>query len=281
VTLIDGRPLAAAIRARTAAAAAELAAAGIEACLAAVVATADAATAWYLRSLVKAGAEVGVAVREVSLAADDAPGVLRALERLSSDPAVHGIVCLTPLPAGLMLAAAGEHVDPGKDVDGASPVSLGRLAAGLPAFAPATAQAVVELLVHHGTELAGQQAVVVGRSTVVGKPLALLLLAADATVTVCHSRTRDLAQVTRRADVLVVAAGRPRLIGAGHVAPGAVVVDVGTNATDRGGLVGDVETEAVAAIAAGVTPVPGGVGPVTTAVLLANVVEAARASGGC
>ena len=124
---------------------------------------------------------------------------LRALDDLSADQGVHGIVCLTPLPSGLTLAAAGAHIDPAKDVDGANPLSLGRLAAGLPAFAPATAQAVIELLDDHGTELGGREAVVVGRSIVVGKPLALLLLARDATVTVCHSRTRDLAQVTRRA----------------------------------------------------------------------------------
>jgi methylenetetrahydrofolate dehydrogenase (NADP+)/methenyltetrahydrofolate cyclohydrolase len=275
VSLLEGGPLAAGIRARTATEVAQLATAGVEVCLAAVRATTDPATEWYLRSLLKASAAVGIRMREVELAADDDEGVLAALDRLSADPEVHGIVCLTPLPPGLSLARAGERLTPSKDVDGANPTSLGRLAAAQPAFAPATAQAVIELLRAHGTALAGLEAVVVGRSTVVGKPLALLLLAENATVTVCHSQTSDLAAVTRRAQVLVAAAGRARLIGAGHVRPGAVVIDVGTNPTDEGGLAGDVDTEAVLAVASAVTPVPGGVGPVTTAVLLSNVARAA------
>jgi methylenetetrahydrofolate dehydrogenase (NADP+)/methenyltetrahydrofolate cyclohydrolase len=181
----------------------------------------------------------------------------------------------TPLPDGLRLADLASAIDPAKDVDGANPLSLGRLVAVLPAFAPATATAVVELLDHYQVRLDGVRAVVVGRSAVVGKPLAHLLLNRDATVTVCHSRTPDLASVTRTAQVLVVAAGRPGLIGADHVSPGAVVVDVGTNATPDGGLIGDVAADA-ASVAGAITPVPGGVGPVTTAVLIRNVVDAAR-----
>nr|WP_277349697.1 bifunctional 5,10-methylenetetrahydrofolate dehydrogenase/5,10-methenyltetrahydrofolate cyclohydrolase [Planosporangium thailandense] len=153
---------------------------------------------------------------------------------------------------------------------------MGRLAAGLPAFAPATAQAVVEILQRERTPLSGVDLVVVGRSNVVGKPAALLLLAENATVTVCHSRTRDLAAHTRRADVLVAAVGRAHMLGADHVKPGAVVIDVGTNPTEDGGLVGDVDTAAVEPVAGSITPVPGGVGPVTTALLLRNVVTAAR-----
>jgi methylenetetrahydrofolate dehydrogenase (NADP+)/methenyltetrahydrofolate cyclohydrolase len=171
--------------------------------------------------------------------------------------------------------AVAAEITPGKDVDGANPVSLGRLAAGLPAFAPATAAAVMRLLDDHGVALAGRRAVVVGRSLVVGKPAALLLLAQDATVTVCHSRTADLAARTAEADVLVAAVGRPRMLGAAHIAPGAVVIDVGTTPDESGSLVGDVDTDAVMGRAGAVTPVPGGVGPVTTALLLRNTVSAA------
>ena len=273
MTLLDGRPLAAEIRAR----AEEAAAAGRQPLLAALVASDDPATAWYLDSIGKAAAALGVGLLEERVPDGEAASVLERLGALSGDAEVDGVICLTPLPAGLTLAEAGERIDPGKDVDGANPESLGRLAAGLPAFAPATAQAVLELLHWAGPPLAGAEAVVVGRSTVVGKPLALLLLAEHATVTVCHTRTRDLAAVTRRAEVLVAAAGQTHLIGPAHVAPGAVVIDVGTNEAPGGGLVGDVDTEAVEAIAGLITPVPGGVGPVTTAVLLRNVVTAARA----
>lgn len=274
MTRIDGRPLAAEIRARTLSA---VSAAGSTVTLGAVVATADPATDWYVRSISSAAEKVGIAVREVRVDATDADGVLDALDALSSDRDVHGIICLTPLPPGLSLAQAGEHIDPAKDVDGANPLSFGRLAAGLPAFAPATAQAAIEILRLSGAPLEGVEAVVVGRSMVVGKPLALPLLAEQATVTVCHSRTRALEQVTARADVLVAAAGQPGLIGAGHVKAGAIVIDVGTNPTSDGGLVGDVDTAAVETVAAAVTPVPGGVGPVTTAVLLENVARAASA----
>jgi len=174
---------------------------------------------------------------------------------------------------------AGNLALAAKDVDGANPASLGGLAAGLPGvFAPATAAAVLAILRHERVPLSGRRAVVVGRSTVVGKPAALLLLAASATVTVCHSRTRNLAQVCRTAEILVVAAGRPQLIGPDHVAPGAVVIDVGTNETGDGGLTGDVDTAAVEPIAAAVTPVPGGVGPVTTAQLMRQTVRAALAA---
>jgi methylenetetrahydrofolate dehydrogenase (NADP+)/methenyltetrahydrofolate cyclohydrolase len=270
MTLLDGRPLAAEIRAAAAEAAASL-----SPVLAAVVATADPGAAWYAGSIARSAEATGIELRETRLAAHDVAGVLATLDALSADAGVHGIICLTPLPGGLTLADAGERIAPAKDVDGASPASLGRLAAGLPAFAPATAQAVIELLRHSGTALEGADTVVVGRSIVVGKPLALLLLAENATVTVCHTRTRDLAEVTRRAGILVAAAGRTHLLGASHVRPGAVVIDVGTNEAPDGSMVGDVDTAAVEPVASLVTPVPGGVGPVTTAVLLRNVVTAA------
>jgi methylenetetrahydrofolate dehydrogenase (NADP+)/methenyltetrahydrofolate cyclohydrolase len=194
---------------------------------------------------------------------------------------VHGVVCQTPLPHGLRLAEVGGAIAPDVDVDGANPASLGGLVAGsATAFAPATAEAVVTILEHAGVPLAGRRAVVVGRSNVVGKPAALLLLDRHATVTVCHSRTVDLASVTREADVLVAAAGRPRMITAEHVRPGAVVIDVGTNPTPDGGLVGDVDLAAVEPVAAAVTPVPGGVGPVTAMVLMRHVVTVAERLGG-
>jgi len=197
-----------------------------------------------------------------------------ALIALSENPLIHGILLQTPLPGGARLADLAGEIDPAKDVDGANPTSLGRLMTGLPTFAPATAAAVLALLDHYEVALSGRRAVVVGRSAVVGKPVAQLLLARDATVTVCHSRTVDLAAVTSTAEVLVVAAGRPGLVGRGFVGPGAVVVDVGINATADGGLAGDVDP-AVAEVAGALSPVPGGVGPVTTALLLRHVVEAA------
>ncbi|MBN6052215.1 bifunctional 5,10-methylenetetrahydrofolate dehydrogenase/5,10-methenyltetrahydrofolate cyclohydrolase [Nonomuraea sp. RK-328] len=244
--------------------------------LAVVVATDDEATLWYVRSIAKAAEGVGVACDIVDLGpAAPEEGIRATLQRLGADPGVHGVMLQTPLPEGASAQELATWIDPAKDVDGANPLSLGRLAAGLPAFAPATAAAVMALLDHHGVDLKGARAVVVGRSTVVGKPLAHLLLDRHATVTVCHSRTRDLAAVTSTAEVLVAAVGRAGLIGAEHVAPGAVVIDVGTNPTADGGLTGDVDFAAVIGRAGALTPVPGGVGPVTTALLLRHTVTAA------
>ena len=281
---LSGRELAAEIRAGTATQAAELTVAGRPPRLAVVTATADEASAWYVRSLATAAAKVGVGCDIVDLvpaiAADSAESgrvaasIEAALAELSGSPGVHGIIAATPLPGGIRLAGLAGAIDPAKDVDGANPVSLGRLMTGLPAFAPATAEAVLRLLDHYQIALEGQRAVVVGRSAVVGKPLVHLLLDRDATVTVCHSRTRNLAAITVQADVLVVAAGRAGLIGTEHVAPGATVIDVGTNATPDGGLAGDVDPQ-VEQVAGALSPVPGGVGPVTTALLLRHVTEAA------
>jgi methylenetetrahydrofolate dehydrogenase (NADP+)/methenyltetrahydrofolate cyclohydrolase len=244
--------------------------------LAVVTANDDGGSAAYVRSIGNAAARAGIAcdvARTTSVA-----GITAALAQLADDPEVHGIILQTPLPAGANLAALAAAIPPAKDVDGASPESLGRLMADLPAFAPATAQAVLTLLDHHGVELGGRHAVVVGRSVVVGKPAALLLLGRHATVTVCHSRTADLPAITRQADVLVAAAGRAGLIRPGHVSPGTVVIDVGTNATAEGGLAGDVDPAVADIDGVALTPVPGGVGPVTTALLLGHVVEAALAS---
>jgi methylenetetrahydrofolate dehydrogenase (NADP+) / methenyltetrahydrofolate cyclohydrolase len=275
--MLSGTELAAAIRAQVAAAAAELAAAGTPPRLAVVVATADESSAWYVRSIARAAEKTGIACSVVDLGATATPDRIRAeLAALSAERGVHGIILQTPLPDGAVFEDLAASIDPAKDVDGANPLSLGRLAAGLPAFAPATAEAVLALLDHHAVPLSGVHAVVVGRSTVVGKPAAHLLLQRDATVTICHSRTKNLAEITRSADVLVAAVGRPALITAEHVGTDGVVVDVGTNPGPDGGLVGDVDARSVHGRAAALTPVPGGVGPVTTALLLEHTIRAAR-----
>ncbi|MER7132132.1 bifunctional 5,10-methylenetetrahydrofolate dehydrogenase/5,10-methenyltetrahydrofolate cyclohydrolase [Streptosporangium saharense] len=273
---LSGRELATAIRTDAAERAAALAARGRPVRLAVVTATDDEASAWYVRSIVNAAGKVGIECEVADLGPGAEAGEIRdRLEALSADEWVSGIILQTPLPRGAKLEDLASAIVPAKDVDGANPLSLGRLASGLPAFAPATAEAVVRLLDHHGIPLGGRHAVVVGRSTVVGKPAAHLLLDRDATVTVCHSRTADLAAVTSAADVLVAAVGRIGLITPGHVRPGAVVVDVGTNQTADGTLAGDVDPT-VATRASALTPVPGGVGPVTTALLLSHTVQAAE-----
>jgi methylenetetrahydrofolate dehydrogenase (NADP+) / methenyltetrahydrofolate cyclohydrolase len=272
---LPGRELAAGISASTGAQAADLAGDGRQPRLAVVTATSDEASAWYVRSIANTAAKVGIACDVYATVAED---ITATLTRLAGNPEVHGVILQTPLPGDARLADIATAIPTAKDVDGASPESLGRLMAGLAAFAPATAEAVLALLDHYQVELRGRHAVVVGRSVVVGKPAAHLLLGRDATVTICHSRTADLPAITRQADVLVVAAGRPGLIGTEHVSPGTVVIDVGTNATPDGGLAGDVDP-AVAEVAAALTPVPGGVGPVTTALLLRHVAQAASTLG--
>jgi methylenetetrahydrofolate dehydrogenase (NADP+) / methenyltetrahydrofolate cyclohydrolase len=279
--LLEGKKSAAAIREEAAAMVQELRTAGTVPGLALVLATADESAAWYTRAIARAGEKVGIDVRVERLADDASAAVVRsALQRLSADDTVHGIILQTPLPPGVDGVEVATAIAPEKDVDGANPVSIGRLTAGLPAFAPATAAAVMRILDDHGVELAGRRTVVVGRSLVVGKPAAMLLLERDATVTICHSRTRDLAARTSEAEVLVAAVGRPRMLGAEHVGAGAVVIDVGTTPDEDGNLVGDVDAEAVTGHAGALTPVPGGVGPVTTALLLLNTVTAAARAAG-
>lgn len=273
--LIDGRAIAGYVATEVSEAAATLRAGGVAPTLAVVVPTDDEGTAWYVRSIERTAAKVGVDCRVTQLDGPDEATLAGCLDDLSADDSVHGVICQTPLPGGLSLEAVATHIDPRKDVDGANPVSLGRLAAGLPTFAPATAAAVLEILRREQVPLAGAHAVVVGRSMVVGKPVAMLLLAENATVTVCHSRTRDLAGVCSQADVLVVAVGRPHMVDGGYVKAGATVVDVGTNAGPDGKLLGDVDP-GVASSAGAFTPVPGGVGPVTTMLLMRHVVGAAR-----
>jgi methylenetetrahydrofolate dehydrogenase (NADP+) / methenyltetrahydrofolate cyclohydrolase len=287
--LVDGRTIAVTMATATAAAADVLRSGGIIPTLAVLVPTDDAGAAWYVRSIQRAAGRSAIACQVHRMdgprcALPSAAQISDRLAELSRDPAVHGVVCQTPLPAGAELARVGAAIPVGRDVDGANPASLGGLAAGLPGvFAPATAVAVLQILRHERIALSGRRAVVVGRSTVVGKPAALLLQAEHATVTIAHSRTVDLPAVCREADILVVAAGRPKLIGADHVRPGAVVIDVGTTptgSTDGGGVAGDVDAAAVTGIASVLTPVPGGVGPVTTAVLMQHTLAAAAWTAG-
>lgn len=234
----------------------------------------DPASGVYVANKEKACARVGITSLGAHLpAATPAAEVLAAVQRLNADPTCDGILLQLPLPAGLNEGPLLLAIDPEKDADGLHTLNLGRLLKGEPGPRSCTPAGVMALLAAAGIELAGKRAVVVGRSILVGQPMALMLQAANATVSVAHSRTADLAALTRQADVLVVAAGRPRMIGAEHVQPGAVVVDVGIHRTE-GGLCGDVRFEEVEPIASAISPVPGGVGPMTVTMLLVNTVVA-------
>jgi methylenetetrahydrofolate dehydrogenase (NADP+)/methenyltetrahydrofolate cyclohydrolase len=276
-TLLSGRNLAKLIQQKAHDQARDLETDGLRPTLAVVVATDDGSTHWYVRSIERAAESAGINCRIVDLGHDTTGLVLASvLKDLSAEPSVHGIILQTPLPPGVDADALVGHIAPEKDIDGANPLSLGRLAVGQPSFAPATARAVTEILDHFDIPVAGRNVVVIGRSAVVGKPLSLLLLERDATVTVCHSRSGALEKYTKTADVVVVAAGRTGLLNGGHISSGAVVIDVGTNVLADGSLVGDVDEASVRGVAAALTPVPGGVGSVTTSLLLLHTTEAAR-----
>ena len=231
----------------------------------------------YVANKKRAADTVGIAYRDhIHPEGLDRAALLALLSRLNADPMVHAILLQLPLPAGLDEDEAIAAIAPEKDADGLHPTNLGRLLAGTPTVVPCTPAGCLEILDHYGCELRGAEAVVIGRSRLVGKPIAQLLLARHATVTMCHTRTRDLAAHTRRADVLCVAAGRPRTVTGDMVKDGAWVVDVGINRLESGKLVGDVDYAEVAARAHAVTPVPGGVGPMTIAMLLRNTLRAAE-----
>jgi methylenetetrahydrofolate dehydrogenase (NADP+)/methenyltetrahydrofolate cyclohydrolase len=233
-------------------------------------------SAVYAGAVDRAARKVGIEPQLITPQANTTVSELAAtIDALNRDPQVAGIVVAQPVPDRLASSGIVDLIDPAKDPDGATAMNAGRLAQGAPAIAPATARAVMEILRAYEVQVAGRHAVVVGRSAIVGRPAATLLLAADATVTICHRRTPDLAAETRRADVLVVAAGAPGLIGAQMVQPGCVVVDCGINTTG-GGITGDVDFDAVSPIVAAITPVPGGVGPVTSMMLAAQTVEIAE-----
>jgi methylenetetrahydrofolate dehydrogenase (NADP+)/methenyltetrahydrofolate cyclohydrolase len=282
--ILDGRAAAKAIRAELARRVAELEARGTKPGLRILLVGSDPASCVYVASKVKASAGIGASARAERLPESasfaDVAGVIESWNR---DPAVHGFIVQLPLPRGIDAHAVLRLVSPDKDVDGLSPASLGALAAGRPGFMPATPSGIIELLLRNGITISGKRVVIVGRGELVGKPLASMLLLrgerGDATVTVCHSRTQDLGAVCRTAEILVVAAGRARLVTGEMVSEGVVVVDAGTNSVD-GKLVGDVDFETVAAKASAITPVPGGVGPMTVAMLLANTVKAAEQAAG-
>jgi methylenetetrahydrofolate dehydrogenase (NADP+)/methenyltetrahydrofolate cyclohydrolase len=279
MTLIDGKAIAQDIRSEVKQEVAAWVAAGHEPPgLATVLVGDDPASAVYVGGKQKASAEVGIRGFDHRLPQDAQHEEVRALlHELNGDPAVNGILLQLPTPPQVDGSALTEEIAPGKDVDGLTPISAGLLAKGRPGLRPCTPSGVIELLRRHDVQLEGAEAVVIGRSDLVGKPVAAMLLAANATVTMCHSRTRDLAAVCRRADVLVAAVGVPELVKGDWIKDGAVVIDVGMNRTDAG-LVGDVEFASARERASLITPVPGGVGPMTIAMLLRNTLEAAKAA---
>jgi methylenetetrahydrofolate dehydrogenase (NADP+)/methenyltetrahydrofolate cyclohydrolase len=274
--ILDGKSLAASIRAELKQRVEALVRRAVRPGLAVILAGDDAASRVYVRNKTLAAAEVGVASSVVEL-----PGSVtqaRLMERISelnSDPAVHSIHVQLPLPRHIDAARVLEGIAPAKDVDGFHQANLGALLAGRPGAVPCTPAGVMRLIAHAGVPLAGCHAVVLGRSNIVGKPLALLLLQKDASVTICHSKSRNLPEIARQADILVAAVGRAKLVTAGMVKPGACVIDVGVNRLPDGKLAGDVDFEAVKNVAGWITPVPGGVGPMTIAMLLENCIRAA------
>ncbi|MDQ2939946.1 MAG: bifunctional methylenetetrahydrofolate dehydrogenase/methenyltetrahydrofolate cyclohydrolase FolD [Actinomycetota bacterium] len=278
--VIDGKAVAAEVRDRVRSEVAEYADAngGRTPGLATVLVGDDPASQIYVHNKHKACEEVGIRSLDHQLPAGTSENeLLELVERLNADPEVDGILVQLPVPEQIDPDAVVAAIDPGKDVDGLTPTNAGLLASGAPGLVPCTPAGVMELLRHEGVELEGAETVVVGRSNLVGRPVASLLLGANATVTTCHSRTRDLAGVCRRADVLVAAVGSPRLLGADAIKPGATVIDVGMNRDDDG-LAGDVDFEAAREVAGAITPVPGGVGPMTIAMLLVNTLTAARSA---
>jgi methylenetetrahydrofolate dehydrogenase (NADP+) / methenyltetrahydrofolate cyclohydrolase len=275
--VIDGKAVAASVRERVRGEVEELTQSlGRPPGLATVLVGDDPGSKIYVTRKHEASEQAGIRSFEhepdSSIAQDD---LLELVAELNDADEIDGILVQLPLPEQIDAEAVIALLDPGKDVDGLTPTNAGLLARGGPGLVPATPRGVMELLAAAGVDPAGKEAVIVGRSNLVGRPLFSLMLGANATVTVCHSRTRDLGEVCRRAEILVAAAGRPRLIGAEMIREGATVIDVGINQTDEG-LVGDVDFEAAKEVAGAITPVPGGVGPMTIAMLLANTVEAAR-----
>jgi methylenetetrahydrofolate dehydrogenase (NADP+)/methenyltetrahydrofolate cyclohydrolase len=283
--LLEGAPIAREIRAGVATdVAAFTARYGHAPVLAIVVCGHRAPSMVYLRQILDGCAKVGIEGRLVELDGPDDTGtdatrlevdLVAEIHRLNADPEVAGIIVQMPLPPGIGLRAVIDAIDPAKDVDGIHPLNAGLLRLGYEGFVPATAHAAMEMLHHSGITIAGKTAVVVGRSPVVGMPVAFMLVREDATVTVCHSRTANLARHVREADIVVVAAGQPGLITGAMLRPGAVVVDVGINVVD-GHLTGDVDFASACAVAGAITPVPGGVGPLTNALLLSHLVRAAE-----
>jgi methylenetetrahydrofolate dehydrogenase (NADP+)/methenyltetrahydrofolate cyclohydrolase len=279
--ILDGKAVAAEVRSEVATRVAELRIHNVSVRLDVILVGDDPASATYVRMKQKDCDEVGIESKAHRFPASISQKSLAALvEELNEDPALSGFFIQLPLPEELDPLPLISAIDPSKDVDGLSPLSAGRLAVGLPSLLPCTPHGIIQLLKRSGVELVGKEAVVIGRSDLVGKPLAQLLLRENATVTVCHSRTKNLPEVARRAEILVVAAGRREMVGAEYVREGVVVVDVGIHLRDGGGLVGDVRFDEVEPIASYITPVPGGVGPMTRAMLLYNALQAATEDAG-
>jgi methylenetetrahydrofolate dehydrogenase (NADP+)/methenyltetrahydrofolate cyclohydrolase len=275
--VIDGVRIAAGVREQARLRAEALRARGIVPGLAVVRVGDDPASRVYVRNKVRASAEAGIESTHAELPADVSQAeLLGVVERLNVDPAVHGILVQLPLPAALDARAVIEAIDPGKDVDAFHPRNVGALMIGAPVFVPCTPLGIMTLIDSTGIALRGARAVVVGASNIVGKPQAMLLLQAGATITICNSKTRDLAAHTREADIVVAAVGRPRMITGEMIRPGAVVIDVGINRLADGKLCGDVDFPTASAVAGWITPVPGGVGPMTVAMLLSNTLTAAE-----
>jgi methylenetetrahydrofolate dehydrogenase (NADP+) / methenyltetrahydrofolate cyclohydrolase len=279
--MLDGKAVAAEVRADVAEGVEELRSRGRPVRLDVILVGEDPASVTYVRNKQTDCAEVGMETQAHRFPEDAAQAEIEAVvERLNEDEAVSGFFIQLPLPDHLDSLPLLSRIRPDKDVDGLNPESAGRLAMGLPALMPCTPHGIVQLLRRDGVSLERQEAVVLGRSNLVGKPMTQLLLRENATVTVCHSRTRDLAEVAARGDVLVVALGRREMVGAEYVKEGAVVVDVGIHRRDGGGVVGDVRYKEVVSKASAITPVPGGVGPMTRAMLLFNALQAARGEVG-
>jgi len=280
--ILDGKATALAVREEVAEGVRQLCAAGHPAPgLTVVLVGEDPASQVYVRNKDRAATQAGFNVSTVRLPAETSQGDLEAeIQRLNGDESVHGILVQLPLPKGLDADRALARLDPAKDVDGLTPTNVAALVTGNSGHVPCTPAGCIELLDRHGIELEGQRVTIVGRSMLVGKPFAQLALARNATVTLCHSRTRDLAAECRRADVVVAAVGVEKLIKGDWIQPGATVLDVGINRGADGKLVGDVDFEAAAAVAGAITPVPGGVGPMTIAMLLKNTLDAARTTVG-
>jgi methylenetetrahydrofolate dehydrogenase (NADP+)/methenyltetrahydrofolate cyclohydrolase len=275
--ILDGKALAARVREGLKKEVAQLTAEGFTPGLAVILVGDDPASQVYVRNKERACAELGIKSWKHHLPADTSQkDLVQLVERINADPEVNGILVQLPLPAHIQTEAVLDVIDPAKDVDGFHPVNLGLLTAGRSGIIPCTPAGVMELVKESGVDVTGKECVIVGRSNIVGKPLAFLFLQEHGTVTICHSRTRDLAEVCRRADILVVATGRPGLVNGGMVKPGAVVIDVGINRTAEGKLTGDVDFASAVQQAGAITPVPGGVGPMTIAMLMKNTVAAAR-----
>lgn len=277
---LEGAPIASEIRGRVAAdVAGYVTEHGHPPGLAVVVCGRSAPSMVYLERILKACAQVGIEGTLVDVPGDDPEAqeaeLTRAIHRLNADPRVAGIIVQMPLPSGVGLRAVVDAIAPLKDIDGIHPLNAGLLRLGYEGFVPATAHAALEMIHRSGVEVRGAEAVVIGRSPVVGMPVAFMLTREDATVTVCHSRTHDLAEDVRRADIVVVAAGKPGLVTGEMLKPGAVVIDVGINVVD-GKIVGDVDFASAETVASAITPVPGGVGPLTGALLLTHLIRAAQ-----